>query len=369
MSIEKIELFLIKLPYLHYFETSFGRESEKIFILLKVFSEGVIGYGEVTASQAPYYSYETTKTAWHVLEDFFIPLVFKEKIDDPEVFSSMVKKFRGHPMAKAGLELALWDLKGKKEGISLFEIYGGKMQEIPSGVSVGIQKNPEKLLRRIQFFLEQGYRRVKLKIKPGWDIDICREVRKEFPEIPLQVDANGAYSPDQKKHLKMLDEFNLLMLEQPYPPYDIWEHSKLQQFINTSICLDESIISLESVVSALEMKSCRIINIKVGRVGGLVEARKIHDYCFSKGIQVWCGGMLESGVGRAHNIHLASLPGFSLPSDISASSRYFVRDIIEPPIELTPRGTIMVPKGPGIGVNLKEDRIQKQAVLHKEYKP
>ncbi|MFW6159639.1 MAG: o-succinylbenzoate synthase [Acidobacteriota bacterium] len=369
MTLEKIELFLLKLPYIHYFETSLGRENEKIFILTKVISQGVAGYGEVTASPAPYYSYETTKTAWHVLEEFLIPLVFQEKIEDPEIFSSKVKKYRGHFMAKAGLELALWDLKGKKEGLPLFEIYGGKNKEIPSGVSVGIQETPDELIHRIQAFLEEGYRRVKLKIKPGWDLNLCRKVRGNFPELLLQVDANGVYSPAHQEHLKKLDEFNLLMIEQPYPPYDLWEHSKLQRLLKTPLCLDESIISLESTRSALEMGSCRIINIKVGRVGGIVEAVKIHNYCLKKGVLVWCGGMLESGVGRAHNIHLASLPGFSLPPDLSASSRYFSQDIIDPPIELTPRGTIMVPKGPGIGVNPQEDRIRKQAILRKEYKP
>ncbi|MEA2004936.1 MAG: o-succinylbenzoate synthase [Acidobacteriota bacterium] len=369
MRIEKIELSLLCLPYVHYFETSFGREVERFFILIKFYEDGLCGYGEVVAAESPLYSYETTSTAWHVLKDFFIPLVFQKSISDPRDFYEKVKKYRGHPMAKAGLELALWDLYAKKEGLPLWKVYGGTQKEIPSGVSVGIQDSLSELIDRIAAFLEQGYKRIKVKIKPNWDVSICREVRKKFPDILLQVDANGAYSLDDKKTLKKLDEFNLLMVEQPFPPYDLWDHSQLQKQMKTPLCLDESILSLETTRSAYEMGSCQIINIKVGRVGGIIESLKIHDFCKSKEIPVWCGGMLESGIGRAHNIHLASLPNFKFPNDLSASKRYYAEDLIEPPIDITPQGTIMVPNLPGIGVIPQENRIQKAARKREFFTP
>ncbi len=365
VKIEKVELLLLKLPYVHFFETSFGREYEREFILVKVYADGICGYGEVVASHSPLYSYETTSTAWHVLKEFLIPAVLGKSIYDPGDFYKEARRFRGHPMAKAGLELALWDVQGKKEGKPLWKLYGGVREVIPSGVSVGIQDSLSELLERIQSFLEEGYLRVKIKIKPGWDIQVCEEVRKKFPDIPLQVDANGAYSLEDKDSLKKLDAFKLLMLEQPFPPYDLWDHSRLQKEMKTPLCLDESIISVEAVRKAHEMGSCRIVNIKVGRVGGMVEARKIHDFCQEKRIPVWCGGMLESGVGRAHNLHLATLPNFKLPNDISASRRYYAEDLIEPRVELTRQGTIKVPDLPGIGVSVQERRVEK-AVLKKE---
>ncbi len=363
--IDHIELSLLKLPYVHFFETSFGREYERTFILVKIKEGGICGYGEVVADEYPFYSYETTSTAWHVLKDFLVPLVMKKKIDTPEGFYNEAKKFKGHPMAKAGLELALWDLKAKKAGKPLSALYGGVKKEIPSGVSVGIQDTPEELLDRIDSFLKEGYQRIKIKIKPGWDVLICEEVRKRFPDILLQADANGAYSLKDLKLLKEVDKFELLMLEQPFPPYDLWDHSRLQKEIKTPLCLDESVVSFDSVRKAWEMKSCQIINIKVGRIGGIVESRKIHDFCQSKNIPVWCGGMLESGVGRAHNIHLATLQNFKFPNDLSASRRYYEQDIIEPPIKITNQGTIKVPEFPGIGVVIEEKRVKK-ATLRKE---
>jgi len=368
MKPEKIELLHLKLPYVHFFETSFGREEEREFILVKVYAEGICGYGEVVADKIPLYSYETTTTAWHLLKDFLIPLVFEKSIIDPEMFHREAKRFRGHPMAKAGLELALWDLKGKKQAMPLWKIYGGEKTDIPSGVSVGIQDSVSDLLERIRLFLEEGYQRIKIKVKPGWDSAVCSEIRKAFPEIPLQVDANGAYSLEDKPNLKRLDEFNLLMIEQPFLPYDLWDHSRLQKEMTTPLCLDESILSVESARKAYEMKSCQIINIKVGRVGGIVEARKIHDYCQEKQMPVWCGGMLESGIGRAHNLHLASLPNFRLPNDLSASKRYYAQDLIEPPIELSIKGTIKVPHMPGIGVSPHEQRIEKATLKREVFK-
>jgi len=365
MKVDRVELFLLRLPYVHYFETSFGREASKTFIVVKVSAEGLSGFGEVVADKNPYYSYETTSTAWVMLKEYFIPLVLGNASADPEEFSRLAKRYRGHPMAKAGLELALWDLLAKSQEKPLWKVYGGIKKEIPSGVSVGIQDTVEQLTERVEAFWQEGYRRIKIKIKQGWDVLPCRSIRESLPEIPLQVDANGAYSLEDKEVLKSLDDFGLLMLEQPFPPPDLWDHSRLQKEIRTPICLDESVVSVESVRKACEMESGRIINIKVGRVGGIVEARKIHDFCEQKGIPVWCGGMLESGIGRAHNIHMATLSNFKLPNDLSASRRYFSQDLIEPAIDITPKGTIRVPDGPGIGVFPQEERIEK-ALLHRE---
>jgi O-succinylbenzoate synthase len=364
MKIERIELSLLEMPYVHYFETSLGREESRTFILVKVSSGGEFGYGEVVADRIPLYSYETTSTAWAVLKEFLIPIVFEFGITNPQDFYERVQVFKGHPMAKAGLELALWDLFAKVKEQPLWEIYGGEKQEIPAGVSVGIQDSVEQLLDRIHSFLDEGYQRIKIKIKPKWDVHVCEEVRKEFPDIPLQVDANGAYTLNDKETLKKLDDFGLLMIEQPFPAYDLWDHSRLQMEMETPLCLDESATSQDTVRKALEMGSCRIVNIKVGRVGGIIEAIKIHDFCQGKNIPVWCGGMLESGIGRAHNIHLATLSNFALPNDLSASKRYYKQDLIEPPIDLTPRGTIAVPHSPGIGVNPQEDRIKKATLRH-----
>jgi len=365
MTIERIELSLLELPYVHFFETSFGREEERTFILVKVFADGEVGYGEVVADKSPLYSYESTSTAWLVLKEFLIPQVFSKSVADPSEFYEAVQIFKGHPMAKAGLELALWDLHGKKKGLPLWKLYGGTKQEIPSGVSVGIQDTVEQLLERIDSFLDEGYQRIKIKIKPDWDVDVCRQVRAGLGDIPLQADANGGYTIADIELLKQLDEFDLQMLEQPFPAYDMWDHRKLQMAMKTPICLDESAVSAETVRKALEMESCKIINIKVGRVGGIVEAIKIHDHCQEKGIPVWCGGMLESGIGRAHNLHLATLPNFQLPNDLSASKRYYKEDLIEPAVDITPQGTVKVPNSPGIGVTPKEDRIAK-ATLMKE---
>ena len=365
MKLDKIELTLLKLPYVHFFETSFGREVERTFIIVKVTAEGINGYGEVVASQNPFYSYETTSTAWLMLKDYLIPFVRQQGIVEPTDFAIKAGRFKGHPMAKAGLELALWDLLGKREGLSLKTIYGGVRRRIDAGVSVGIQDDIPQLLDRIQTFLEQGYQRIKIKIKPGWDESICREIREKFPRILLQADANGAYGLKDTDELKRLDEFKLLMLEQPFPAYDLWDHSRLQKEMKTDICLDESITSEVTARTAMEMKSCRIVNIKIGRVGGVVEARRIHDICMEKGVPVWCGGMLESGIGRAHNLHIASLENFVLPNDLSASERYYAEDIVEPAFMLDSRGTIAVPDGPGIGVDPVKERIER-AKVHSE---
>lgn len=369
MALERIELALLYLPYVHFFETSLGREEGRTFIIVKVCAGGLTGYGEVVASEAPLYSYETTSTAWLVLKEFFIPLVFKKGIVEPADFCEAAKRYRGHPMAKAGLELALWDLKAKADGVPLRRLYGGPRDRIEVGVSLGVEDSVADLLERVRFFLQEGYSRIKIKIKPGWDIDVAREVRRRFPEIRLQADANGAYAPRDNERLKSLDDLGLLMLEQPFPPYDLWDHARLQREMTTPLCLDESIVSEITARQAVEMRSCRVVNIKVGRVGGLVEARRIHDTCEAGGIPVWCGGMLESGIGRAHNLHIASLPNFKLPSDLSASKRYYAEDLIDPAIELEPGGTIRVPDGPGIGVNPVEERIRKATLKREVLKP
>ncbi|MBD3412872.1 MAG: o-succinylbenzoate synthase [Candidatus Aminicenantes bacterium] len=365
MNIEQIELRLLEMPYVHYFETSFGREEKKTFLLVRMFAQGLCGYGEVTADSLPLYNYETKSTCWVLIKEVLVPLLFSQSISDPIEFHRAAAKYKGHHMAKAGLELALWDLKAKSESRPLSQLYGGNKKEVLSGVSIGIQDRVSDLLERIGRFLEKGYPRVKLKIKPGWDVSILKQVRKEFPDIPLQVDANCGYRSADLDWLPKLDEFDLALVEQPFPAWDLLSHSKLKKKLKTPLCLDESAVSWNMVRQAYEMESFDIINIKVGRVGGVVEAQKIHDFCESKAVPVWCGGMLESGIGRAHNIHIATLPNFKLTNDISASQRYFAQDLIEPPVEITKQGRIQVPEGPGIGVTPVEERIQK-ATLKRE---
>ncbi len=369
MAIERIEMFLLKLTYVHFFETSFGRAADRTFIILRVSEGGVAGYGECVAEEAPLYSGETTETAWHVSKDFLVPLIFGKGILEPEDFAREARIFRGNRMAKAGLELALWDLKAKKAGLPLNRLYGGVKDEVEAGVSCGIEDSIPELVKRVGGYLGEGYKRIKIKIKPGWDAAACEALRKEYPDLMLQADANGGYSPAEADTLKALDGFRLLMIEQPFPPYDLWDHAKLQREMETALCLDESILSLDTTKAAAEMGSCRIVNIKVGRVGGIVEARRIHDYCSTRGIPVWCGGMLESGIGRAHNLHVATLPNFRLPNDLSASRRYYQEDIIDPFIELSGPGVIRVPDGPGIGVNPVEARIEKASLRRAVFKP
>jgi O-succinylbenzoate synthase len=357
MAIERIEIDLLRLPYVHFFETSFGRSHDRTFSLVKVFEGGVCGWGECVAEEAPLYSGETTETAWHVMKEFLVPLIFRKGVVEPEDFAREAAVFRGNRMAKAGLELALWDLKAKKAGIPLHALYGGVREEIAAGVSCGIEDSLPDLVARVGDYLGQGYRRIKIKIKPGWDVAACAAVREKYPDVMLQVDANGAYRPKDAETLKALDAFGLLMIEQPYAPYDLWEHAKLQRELKTPLCLDESILSFETARAALEMGSCRVINIKVGRVGGVVETSRIHDHCDSLGVPLWCGGMLECGIGRAHNLHIATMPDFKLPNDLSASRRYYKEDVIDPFIELSGPGIIRVPGGSGIGVNPVESRI------------
>ena len=355
LNIEGVEIRLIRLPLNEPFETSFGKIDSRLIFLVCLHAEGLRGWGEVVASEEPRYSYETVGTAFHVIKDFFGPALLAEPIKGLADLAKRLSSFRGHNMAKAGLELAYMDLLAQVSQQSLSTLIGGTVKRVAVGVSLGIQPTVSQLLERVERYLSLGYQRIKLKIKPEWDLDVVAQVRRAHPNILLSVDANSAYTFDDREHLKKLDDFDLLMVEQPLQNDDLLDHAKLQQLMNTAICLDESIVGQRQAATALELKSCRIINIKIGRVGGYSEALGIHDLCHSSGIPVWCGGMLESGIGRAHNIALASLKGFTLPGDISASSRYFARDIIQPEVTVAPDGTVTVPDTVGLGFDVDLD--------------
>lgn len=360
VKVDRVELRLIRLPLVEPFETSFGSIDSRLIFLVCVEADGVKGWGEVVASEKPLYSYETVGTALHVIRDFLAPAMLATPLESIADVANCFARFRGHNMAKAGLELAFMDLLARLSQKSLSKLLGGTRDRIPVGVSLGIQAEPTELFNRVDRYLGLGYQRIKLKIKPGWDLEIVSEVRRQHPEILLSVDANAAYSPADTAHLKKLDDFNLLMIEQPLSNEDLLDHAELQRQLKTALCLDESITGSGQAKKALDLKSCRIINIKVGRVGGYSQALAIHHLCLTKEIPVWCGGMLESGIGRAHNIALASLPGFSLPGDISASSRYFTRDVIVPEVTVASDGTVAVPDGIGLGFQLDLDFIESQ---------
>jgi len=360
MEVRVIDLYHIKMKLAHPFETSFGRQVYRSCILVRVEDEsGEEGWAECVAGEGPWYSYETVETAWHIIRDFIAPLVLKNEIRSPANVSKMLSRIRGHNMAKAAVEMAIWDLEAKLQKKPLARLLGGTKDRVDSGVSIGIQKSIEKLLKRIDFFLEQGYKRIKLKIKPGWDVNVISRVRKEYPDILLQVDANAAYTLRDINTLLDLDKYGLLMIEQPLDYDDLVDHAELQSKLKTPICLDESIKKPEDAVKAYKLGSCRVINIKPGRVGGHHNSIIIHDFCLFAGIGTWIGGMLETGIGRGHLVALASLPGINYPNDISASSRYYTEDIVEPPWTLNHDGTISVPNKPGIGVEVKPDLIEK----------
>jgi len=356
-AIDRIEMRTVRLPLHEPFETSFGSIDSRLLFLISIQANGLTGWGEVVAAEEPRYSYETVGTAQHVIRDYLAPAMLAQPISSLNDLATRFASFRGHNMAKAGLELAYIDLLAQLTNQSLSRMIGGTRARVPVGVSLGIQSTVAKLLDRVEKHLSDGYQRIKLKIKPGWDIDVVGEVRRRHPQIMLSVDANSAYSITDQNHLKRLDEFDLLMIEQPLNHDDLIDHAKLQSNLKTAICLDESITGPARARQALELGSCRIINIKIGRVGGYSQALLIHDLCFSRGIPVWCGGMLESGIGRAHNISLASLSGFSLPGDISASARYFSRDVIDPEVYVLGDGTVEVPVRPGLGFNVDIDYI------------
>lgn len=357
--IERIRLREIRMPLVHAFETSFGRTTERRILLVEVISEGVSGWGEVTAGEHPFYNEEWTDSAWLILREYAAPQLVGRRLESAAEVAPLTERIRGHRMARGGLEAAVWDLEARLKGLPLYRhIGGGAHKLIPCGVSIGIQETTGALLERIERELEAGYQRIKIKIKPGWDVDVVREVRRRFPQIRLMVDANSAYTLAEADHLRRLDEFYLMMIEQPLAHDDIVDHAELQRRLETSICLDESIRSAVQAEQAIRLGACRIINIKLGRVGGFLEARRVHDVAQAAGVPVWCGGMLESGVGRAHNIALSTLPNFQLPGDVSASKRYWRRDVIRPPVEVSPEGTIAVSEQPGFGYELDEDFVR-----------
>lgn len=369
MKLGQLTLREIRMELLHPFETSFGVTHERRIVLVEAVADGLTGWGEVTAGEGPFFSPETTETAWHVIRDFAAPLLVGRRLAGAGEVPLLLDKIRGHEMAKAAVENALWDIEAQQKSVPLAKLLGGVREEIASGVSIGIQQSVDALLDKIDRELADGYQRIKIKIKRGWDVNVVKMVRERFPNIKLMVDANSAYRLEDADYLKKLDEFYLMMIEQPLPWDEIYQHARLQAQIQTPICLDEPIHNARQAQAAAELRACQIINIKLGRVGGHTEARKVHDVCHKAAIPVWCGGMLESGVGRAHNIAMSTLPNFTLPGDVSASRRYWAQDIIEPEVEVTPQGTIHVPTTPGLGYRVLRDRVEKLTVRTETLRP
>jgi O-succinylbenzoate synthase len=359
MKIERITLRQIRMPLVDFFETSFGRTTERHIILVEVQGDGASGWGEVTAGESPFYNEEWTGSAWMILRDYAAPRVVGREIASAADVYPLTAHIRGHNMARGGLETAVWDLEARLDGVPLWrKIGGGARREIPCGVSIGIQDTVEQLLEKIERELAAGYQRIKIKIKPGWDVDVVRRVRERFPRIKLMADANSAYTLAHVEYLRQLDDFYLMMIEQPLSHDDIIDHAELQRMLQTPICLDECIRTAHHAEQAIKLGACGIVNIKLGRVAGFSQAKRVHDVAQAAGIPVWCGGMLEAGVGRAHNVALATLPNFVLPGDVSASQRYWKRDIIQPAVETTPRGTIAIRDEPGFGYALDHDYIR-----------
>ncbi|MCC6536140.1 MAG: o-succinylbenzoate synthase [Bryobacterales bacterium] len=369
-QIDRIRLRQIRMPLVHFFETSFGRTHERAMVLVEVVSaDGVSGWGEVTAGENPFYNEEWTLSAWHIVRDYAAPPLLGKTLNSAEDVDPLTRHIRGHNMARGGLEAAVWDLQARLNGNPLWkEIGGGARQEISCGVSIGIQNSIPELLKKIETEVNAGYQRIKIKIKPGWDYDVIKEVRREFPSIKLMGDANSAYTLADADRLRRLDEFYLMMLEQPLDHDEIFDHAELQAQLQTPICLDECIRSAHQAAQAIRLKACKIINIKLGRVGGFGEAKRVHDVCVQHNIPVWCGGMLEAGIGRAHNIALSTLPGFVLPGDVSASKRYWKQDVINPWVEVSPQGTIRVPESAGFGYPLDHAFLDSITVRQEELK-
>jgi O-succinylbenzoate synthase len=362
MKIETITLREIRMPLVHFFETSFGRVHSRRILLLTVDCDGVEGWGECVAAEDPFYSSEWIGTAWSTIKEYLAPAVLGRPLAAAHEVAALMAKVRGHRMAKAAIENAVWDAEAKQKQQPLWKLLGGTAREIQCGVSIGIQDSIEQLLDKIEIELAAGYRRIKVKVKPGWDIDVLERIRSRWPDIVLSCDANSAYRLDEVEHLRKFDRFNLLMIEQPLWNDDIYYHARLQRELKTAICLDESIRHARDAAAAVETGACRIVNVKVGRVGGFSEARKVHDVCQDNNVPVWCGGMLETGVGRAHNIALSTMQNFRLPGDVSASKRYWAEDIIEPEVEVSAQGAITVSDEPGTGYRIREDLIEKLAV-------
>jgi o-succinylbenzoate synthase len=362
MRIRSITLRQIHMPLLAPFETSFGTSSLRRIFLVEADVDGVRGWGECVAGEQPFYSPETVETAWHIARKFLWPLVKDAEFASAgELFDHMAR-VRGHHMAKGGIEAAVWDAEARIQDVPIWKLLGGTRQELATGVSIGIKRSPEELAEAVARELAAGYQRIKIKIKPGWDAEPVRYLRERFPRIKLMVDANSSYTLADGPTLQNLDGYHLMMIEQPLGWDDLYSHVELQRRLTTPICLDECIHNDQDARAAAELSACRIINIKLGRVGGYTSARRVHNLCQQHGIPVWCGGMLESGIGRAHNIALSTLPNFVLPGDVSASKRYWEQDIIEPEVTVTPQGTIRVPQGPGIGYTPLLERIERLTV-------
>jgi O-succinylbenzoate synthase len=369
VKIASIELREIRLPLIHFFETSFGRTTERRILLACVRDEdGAEGWGECTAGEGPFYSEEWVESAWYVIKHYLAQMTIGREVEHASEVFGLMKAVRGNRMAKAAIETACWDIEAKRANLPLWKLLGGERTEIACGVSIGIQDTPEALLEKIEREVRAGYQRIKIKIKPGWDIKIVERVRERFPDIQLMVDANSAYTLSDTALFQMMDKHNLMMAEQPLAYDDMVDHARLQAQIETPVCLDESIRSSEDARKAIEMGACRIINVKLGRVGGHSEAQKVERVCRERNIPVWCGGMLESGIGRAHNIAMATLAGFTLPGDVSASARYWEEDIIEPPVTVSAHGTIAAPHKAGLGFELKHQRIESLTVRKESYR-
>lgn len=361
MRIDRIELTLARLPLIRTFRTSSSTKAHIDHILVRVEADGIEGWGECASPSDPYYCPETTETCWHILKDFLAPAVLGEEWGSIDEFIRFYARVKGNNFARSGLEMAAWDALGKSEGKSLFDLLGGVTERIDSGVSLGIEEDVPSLLRLVEQYAGEGYKRIKLKIAPGWDVDVVRSVREHFPDLPLQVDANSAYTLADLDHLRRLDDFGLILIEQPLAHDDIIDHATLQAALSTPVCLDESIHSAEDARKAIDLGACRVINIKVSRVGGPREAKRVHDVCRGRGIPVWCGGMHEFGVGRAANLAVSALPGFTLPGDISGSDKYYREDLVDPPL-LATDGALGVPRSPGLGVTPVRARLDRQAL-------
>jgi O-succinylbenzoate synthase len=365
MKVQRMTLREIRMPLVTPFETSFGRVTHRRMLLVEADVDGATGWGESVAGDGPFYAPETVETAWHILRDFIWPILKNKKFSSASEVWNLLAPIRGHHMAKGAIEAAIWDAEARRGGGPLWKLLGGVREEIPCGVSIGIKGSLEELSATVEKELAAGYQRIKIKIKPGKDIKPVEHLRQRFPNIRLMVDANCAYQLEDWPNLKRLEAYYLMMIEQPLGWDDLYSHAELQRKLDTPICLDECIQAAEHARAAIELGACRIINIKLGRVGGYTPARQIHDRCQSRQIPVWCGGMLESGIGRAHNIALSTLANFSLPGDITASRRYWTEDVIDPEVEVTPQGTILVPHGPGIGYAPRRDRIEKLTARRK----
>ncbi|HKS75346.1 MAG TPA: o-succinylbenzoate synthase [Terriglobales bacterium] len=362
MKIEAISLREIQMPLVHFFETSFSRLYHRRILLVTVHCEGIDGWGESVTGEDPYYSSEWIESTWPTIKQYLAPVVIGKTIGSARESAALMSRVRGHRMAKAAIENALWDAEARQKQVPLWKLLGGTRREIQCGVSIGIQDTVEQLLEKIQTELGAGYRRIKVKVKPGWDVNVLEKIRSRWPDIVLSCDANSAYTLDEVEHLRKFDQFNLLMIEQPLWNDDIFYHARLQRELRTAICLDESIEQARDAAAAIESGACRIVNVKVGRIGGFSEAKKVHDVCHANNIPVWCGGMLESGIGRVHNIALSTLENFRLPGDVSASKRYWKEDIIEPEVEVSAQGLIAISDAPGTGYRIREDLIKKLTV-------